>query len=331
MSSLNLPSLGLGGVAIGNGFQSLSDQRAEETLEAAWEAGIRYYDTSPWYGLGLSERRFGRFLRNQDRNDYLLSTKVGRVLTATDTPPETMWVNPSPFDYRYDYSAGAVRRSLEDSLQRLGVERIDYVFIHDLSPDHDDEYGEGTTWEDHFEVALDGAMPELTRMRDEGLIKGWGLGVNTIDPILRTLEAGHSADLFLSAIQYTLLDHQDSLNRLFPAIEESGAGLIVAAPFNSGLLAGQDHYNYGLETTREQRTRLGRIHELADNMGVDMVDACIQFSFAPKVVDTVLFGASKPEQVRASAAALDRKVPKEFWKVIRDEGLIDNRAPVPGD
>ena len=220
--------LGLGGVAIGNGFKVLSDKEAEQTLEAAWDAGIRYYDTSPWYGLGLSERRFGHFLHNKKRDDYILSTKVGRILTATDKIPETMWNDPSPFDYKYDYSAEAVRRSIEDSLQRMGVSRIDYVFIHDLSPDHNDEYKDGTTWLDHFEVARKGAMPELTKMREEGLIKGWGLGVNTIEPIIKTLEETDAdPDIFLSAIQYSMVDHKKSLDELFPAIEKHHVGLTI--------------------------------------------------------------------------------------------------------
>lgn len=328
MNHPDLPELALGGVAIGNGFRALSDEQSQATLQGAWEAGMRFFDTSPWYGLGLSERRFGHFLHNQNRDDYILSSKVGRLLTPSSNPPETMWVNPSPFDYRYDYSADAVRRSVEDSLQRLGVERLDYVFIHDLSPDHDGDYGEGVTWEDHFKVALEGAMPELTRMREEGLIKGWGLGVNTPDPVLKTLNAGADPDLFLSAIQYTLLDHEAPLSELFPAIEKSGAGLIIGAPFNSGLLAGHERYNYGSQLPREKASRIARIRELAQTMNVDLVAASLQFSHAPEAVDTVLFGASSPEQVRHSLEAFKQPVKPEFWQALKQEGLIDSRAPV---
>jgi hypothetical protein len=126
--------VGLGGVPIGNGFKPTTDAQAQGALEAAWAAGVRYFDTSPWYGLGLSERRFGHFLHNQKRDDYVLSTKVGRSLKASETLPGTMWKDPSPFSYEYDYTAAGVRRSVEDSLQRLGLSRIDIVFIHDLSP-----------------------------------------------------------------------------------------------------------------------------------------------------------------------------------------------------
>lgn len=322
--------LGLGGVAIGNGFKVMTDKEAEQTLEAAWDAGVRYYDTSPWYGLGLSERRFGHFLHNQKREDYILTTKVGRVLTATNKTPETMWKDPAPFDYKYDYSAEAVRRSIEDSLQRLGVERIDYVFIHDLSPDHNDEYEEGTTWLDHFEIAKKGAMPELTKMREEGLIKGWGLGVNTIEPIIKTLEeTDANPDLFLSAIQYSLVNHKKSLDELFPVIKKHEVGLIAAAPFNAGLLSGKDRYNYSGDMPEEKVKKLEGIKKIAKEHGVDLSTAALQFSYAPKIVNTVLAGASKPEQVRENFRAFEVKIPTEFWQDLKNKDLIDQRAEVP--
>ncbi|HKJ47723.1 MAG TPA: aldo/keto reductase [Christiangramia sp.] len=323
--------LGLGGVAIGNGFKVMSDKEAEQTLEAAWNAGIRYYDTSPWYGLGLSERRFGHFLHNKKREDYILTTKVGRVLTATNNIPETMWNEPAPFDYKYDYSAEAVRRSIEDSLQRLGIESIDYVFIHDLSPDHNDEYDEGTTWLDHFEVARTGAMPELTKMREEGLIKGWGLGVNTIEPIVKTLEETDAdPDIFLSAISYSLVDHKKALDELFPSIEKHDVGLIAAAPFNAGLLSGKDRYNYSGDMPEEKVKKLNGIKEIAQKHNVDLSTASLQFAYAPKIVNTVLAGASKPEQVQENAKAFDIKIPSQFWEDLKKENLIDERAEVPG-
>jgi len=329
MSQFKLPhKFGLGGVAIGNGFKELSDAEAEKTLEGAWEAGVRYYDTSPWYGLGLSERRFGHFLHNKKREDYVISTKVGRVLTATKNVPEVMWKNPSPFDYKYDYSAEAVRRSVEDSLQRLGIESIDYAFIHDLSPDHNDEYEEGTTWEDHFEVAKNGAMPELEKMKDEGLIKAWGLGVNTLEPILKTLEVA-KPDVFLSAIQYSIVEHKEAMERLLPAIANSDAALIVAAPFNAGLVSGQKRYNYGGEMPEDISNRYKKILKIAEKHNVDLVAASLQFSLAPKCVGTVLAGASKPEQVKQNMSALETKIPAEFWEELKAENLIEQKAEVP--
>jgi D-threo-aldose 1-dehydrogenase len=319
---------GLGGVAIGNGFKEISDAQAEETLKGAWEAGVRYYDTSPWYGLGLSERRFGHFLHTKKRDDYVLSTKVGRILTATNNIPKTMWKNPSPFAYKYDYSAKAVRRSVEDSLQRLGIERIDYAFIHDLSPDHNDEYEEGTTWEDHFDVAKNGAMPELEKMKKEGLIKAWGLGVNTIEPILKTLEVA-KPDVFLSAIQYSLVNHKDSLKRLLPAIAQSDATLINAAPFNAGLLAGQKRYNYSGEMPDDISDRYKKILKIAKKHNVDLIAASLQFSLAPKYVGTVLAGASKPDQVQENMNAFEKKIPSKFWSELKQDNLIEQKAEIP--
>lgn len=329
MGKLNLQfKFGLGGVAIGNGFKEISDEQAQKTLEAAWEAGVRYYDTSPWYGLGLSERRYGHFLHNKKRQDYVLSTKVGRVLKATKNVPETMWHNPSPFDYRYDYSAEAVRRSLEDSLQRLGISSIDYAFIHDLSPDHNEEYEKGTTWKDHFEIARTEAIPELEKMKKEGLIKAWGLGVNTIEPILKTMEVA-KPDVFLSAIQYSLVHHKDALKHLLPAIEKSGAALINAAPFNAGLLAGQKRYNYDGKMPEGIQERYQKILKIAKKYEVDLVAASLQFSLAPKAAGTVLAGASKPEQVKQNVKALEAKIPSEFWTELKQQNLIEKKAEIP--
>ncbi|UAB83703.1 aldo/keto reductase [Zunongwangia sp. SCSIO 43204] len=323
--NLKLEKLAFGGVAIGTGFNKIDDKQAGQALESAWESGIRQYDTSPWYGLGLSERRMGHFLKNKKREDYILSTKVGRLFTPTNNIPETQWVDPSPFDYRYDYTADGVRRSVEDSLQRLGVESINYAFIHDLSPDNNADLGD---WEEHFEIAKKGAMPELTKMREEGLIKGWGLGVNTVEPIIRTIDYA-DPDLFVSAIQYSMIDHKDSLDRLFPKVEESGVGLIVAAPFNAGLLSGQKRYNYAGEMPEDVDSRYKKMIKIADKYDVDLAKAAIQFSYAPKVVDTVLAGASKPYQNVENVKAFDVKIPKDFWVELKNEGLIDERCETP--
>ncbi len=320
---------GLGGVAIGNGFEVLSDEQAKKTLEAAWNAGVRYFDTSPWYGLGLSEKRFGNFLKNKNRDEYILTTKVGRVLSPTENVPETMWNEPLKNDYKYDYSAEAIQKSIQDSYDRMGIDRFDYVFIHDLSPDHNDEYDEGTTWEDHFEVAKRGAMPVLQQMKEDGKIKGWGLGVNTIEPILRTLNTEFEPDLFLSAISYSLIDHKKALDELIPAIEEHGCGLIAAAPFNAGLLSGKDRYNYGGEMPDEKVDKLNKTKKIAEKYNVDLSKASIQFSYAPDAVSCVLAGASKPEQVEENMKSFEYEIPSEFWKELKAEGIIDERAVVP--
>ncbi|MDX1719468.1 MAG: aldo/keto reductase, partial [Salegentibacter mishustinae] len=181
---------------------------------------------------------------------------------------------------------------------------------------------------DHFEVAKNGAMPELEKMKEEGLIKAWGLGVNTIDPILKTLEVA-KPDVFLSAIQYSLVHHKDALERLLPAIEKSEATLINAAPFNAGLLTGQKRYNYGGEMPEDISERYKKILKIAEKHKVNLVAASLQFSLAPKAADTVLVGASKPEQVQENVKALEEKIPAEFWSDLKQENLIEQKAEVP--
>ena len=178
---------GLGGVPFGNEFEVVSDEDAYKTLEAAWNAGVRYYDVSPWYGLGLGERRYGNFLHNKNRDSYVLSSKVGKLLKASphNDAKSNFPYSPSPNNVVFDYTADGVRRSIEDSLQRMGVSRLDIAFVHDLSSDNKLL---PTPWQEQFAIALDGAFPALSRMRDEGIIKGWGIGVNTPEPILRVMQ-----------------------------------------------------------------------------------------------------------------------------------------------
>src|SRR5271170_2574893 len=203
---------GLGGVPLGNEFAVVPDKDAYAILEAAWSAGVRYYDVSPWYGLGLAERRYGSFLHNKKRSEYVISSKVGKLLKASKTArnSELFPFSPSPNDVIFDYTASGVRRSIEDSLQRLGIDSLDIAFVHDLSPDN--KYLP-TSFEDQFSIASKGAFPELTRMREEGLIKGWGVGVNTPEPILRTMEVA-DPDVCLLASQYSLIDHKNALDQL---------------------------------------------------------------------------------------------------------------------
>ena len=167
---------GIGGVPLGNEFSVATDEDANAILEAAWSAGVRYYDVAPWYGLGLAERRFGYFLHNKNRSDYVLSSKVGKLLKASKTAPnrDLFPFSPSPNDVVFDYTGSGIRRSIEDSLQRLGIDSLDIAFVHDLSPDNKLL---PTSWEEQFKIATTGAFAELTRMRKEGIIKGWGLGL----------------------------------------------------------------------------------------------------------------------------------------------------------
>src|SRR6202042_2160388 len=196
---------GLGGVSLGNEFNKHTDKDAEATLEAAWAVGVRYFDVAPWYGFGLSERRFGHFLHNQKREDYLLSSKVGKLFKASknNKHAEIYPLSDSPNDIVYDYTADGVRRSIEDSLQRLGVDSLDVAFVHDISPDFA-FFPNG--WEEQYQIARKGAFPALSKMRDEGIIRAWGIGVNTPLPILKVMDDA-DPDVCLCARQYFFIDH----------------------------------------------------------------------------------------------------------------------------
>ncbi|TEU29233.1 aldo/keto reductase [Alkanindiges illinoisensis] len=318
--------LGLGGVAIGNGFTPTSDEAAQHTLQAAIDAGIRYFDTSPWYGLGLSERRFGHALHTLKAEHYTLSTKVGRVLTATHQIPDTMWTDPAPFDYRYDYSANGVRRSIEDSLQRLGVSQIDIVYIHDLSPDNEKDLG--MPWEQRFEEAVKGAMPELSRMREEGIIKAWGFGVNSPEPVLKALEVA-DPDIFLLACQYSLLDHSRALHETLPKIAEKGASAVIGSPLLAGYLGGRERYLYDGTIPEWAPGKRARVQRVLDEYGIDLRTASLQFAEAHPAVAAIIPGARTAAQVEANVQSLGVEIPQSFWDELKSEKLIEIDAPVP--
>src|ERR1700729_3213708 len=272
---------GLGGVPFGNEFAFVTDEVAYATIEAAWGAGVRYYDTSPWYGLGLAERRLGTFLRKQNRGEYVLSSKVGKLLTASrkNNAHEYFPFTPSPNNLRYDYTADGVKRSIEDSLQRLGVDALDIVFVHDLSPDNPWLPG---PWEDQFEIARKGAFPALSRMREEGTIKGWGLGVNPPEPILKLLD-GADANVCLLARQYSLVDHANALHEVFPKARERGMAFVIGSSLNAGFISGSARFNYGKDNYKippEAIEKRDRLRAVAARHGVDLLTAALQFSSA---------------------------------------------------
>ncbi len=319
--------IGFGGVALGNGFNHNPDIQCLQTMEAAWDAGVRFYDTSPWYGLGISERRMGMFLKDQRREDFVVSTKIGRILHPHDDfrMEHGLWKGRLNFSYQYDYTAGGVRKSIEDSLQRLGISSLDIVFIHDLSPDNGDMKAD---WVNYFDIAAKGAMPELTRMREEGLIKAWGFGVNTIAPILKAIEVA-DPDIFLSACQYSLIHHKDDLNQLFPKLTDRDISIVVGAPLCGGFLSGKDRYLYGSGFPAGVKEKLAALQRVAANHSVDLRTAALQFSAAPDVVSSVIPGASNPQQARENAASFAARIPAGFWEELKHENLIEANAPVP--
>jgi D-threo-aldose 1-dehydrogenase len=221
-----------------------------------------------------------------------------------------------------------VRRSIEDSLQRLGIDSIDIAFVHDISSDN--KYLP-TPWPEQFAIAQKGAFPELTRMREEGLIKGWGIGVNTPEPILRLLEVA-DPDICLLASQYSLIDHKNALDQVFPAARAKNVSFVVGSSLNAGFISGSPRYNYGKDSYKippallEKRKRL---REVAGNFGVDLRTAALQFSAAPDVAAALVVGCRSEQQILADYTSMQTKVPPEFWTELKTQKLIEQNAPTP--
>jgi D-threo-aldose 1-dehydrogenase len=322
---------GLGGVPFGNEFEVVTDEDAMKTLEASWNAGVRYFDVSPWYGLGLAERRYGMFLHNQPRDTYLISTKVGKLLKAAprNHSKELFPYGNSPNDVVFDYTADGVRRSIEDSLQRLGIDHIDVVFVHDISSDN---VLLPKPWPEEFAIALKGAFPALSQMRDEGIIKAWGIGVNAPEPILRVMQES-DPDVCLLASQYSLIDHANALNNVFPVARQHGVSFVVGSSLNAGFISGSPRYNYGKNSWNISRAHLAKREQLravANQFGVDLRTAALQFSAAPDVAVSLIVGAHTEAQVLANATSMKAVVPATFWTELKRQNLIEQNAPVPG-
>ena len=315
--------IGFGGAPLGNMFERVSDENARATLEAAWDAGIRYFDTAPEYGPGISEHRFGEVLRNKPRDEYVLSTKVGRLLRADATKggQHGPFVAGLPFRVDYDYSADGVRRSIEDSLQRLGLARIDVAYIHDCAED-----AHGEHWLEVFDTAMKGAAVALTRLREEGTIRGWGLGVNRVEPCVMAL-ARADPDVFLLAGRYSLLN-QPALDEFFPRCQERGVHVVVGGPYNSGLIAGGRTFEYQ-EASAEKVAARDRLAAIAGRHGVDLRAAALQFCAAHPVVASVIPGTKNPQRVRENLALMNQPIPAGFWAELKAEKLLPDNAPPP--
>jgi D-threo-aldose 1-dehydrogenase len=304
---------GLGGVPLGNEFNFISARDAAAVLEAAWIAGMRYYDVSPWYGLGMAERRFGSVLHAMDRSQYVLSSKVGKLLKASKNNDHNKYFPHagSPNDLDFDYTADGARRSIEDSLQRLGIDNLDVVFVHDLSPDN--PYLP-TPWEQQFELATKGAFPALTRMREEGIIKAWGLGVNSREPILKAIEIA-DLDVCLFASQNSLIDHKFTLEHVIPAAREKRVSLVMGPSLNAGFISGSPRFNYGKENYQILSERIAkgeRLREVADKHGVDLRTVALQFSAACEMAVALVVGASSAHQIAEDSNSMHAKIPSEF-------------------
>ncbi|SFK48225.1 D-threo-aldose 1-dehydrogenase [Sphingomonas sp. NFR04] len=325
--------LGFGAAPLGNMFRAIPEEEALATVEAAWQDGIRYFDNAPFYGAGLAELRMGAALKDKPRDDYVISTKVGRIVLDELEPGARdngekgdVFAHGRPNKVINDYSADATLRSIEDSLKRLQTDRIDIIWVHDVAQDF---YGDA--WLEQFESARKGAFKVLDRLKDEGVIKAWGLGVNRVEPIELLLDLDDpQPDGSLLAGRYTLLDHGRALQRLMPRALERDLGIVVGGPYSSGVLVGGPNFEYA-PADAEILAKVAAIKQLASRYGISMKAAGLQFALAHPAVAAVIPGASRPARIAEDRAALLEHVPPQFWAALRDAGLIDPAAPLPLD
>ena len=326
--------IGFGTAPLGNMFRAVPEAEAHATVRAAWAQGTRYFDTAPFYGAGLAELRLGALLAREPRDSFVISTKVGRVILdeVEDPADRDLGEKAGVFaagranKIQLDYSADGTRRSIEGSLERLGLSRVDVVWVHDVAQDF-----HGDQWLARFEEARVGAFRALSRLRDEGVIKAWGLGVNRTEPCELLLDLQEfKPDGFLLAGRYTMLDHAHALDRLMPAALQHGAEIVVGGPYSSGVLAGGNTFEYQAATPMIL-AKVERMREIARLHGVSLKAAALHFCLAHPAVAAVIPGASRPSRVAEDHAALAETVPGAFWRELRKQGLVDPRAPLPID
>ena len=316
-TGLRVTRLGLGGAALGGLFTNVSEDAAIQTVERGFELGVRYFDTAPLYGHGKSERFFGQTLPGMPRGDFILSTKVGRVLNPVETAQETdIYVNLPPFQPVFDFSRDGVLRSLEESLQRLGLDRVDIALIHD--PD------------DHYPQAISEAFPALAELRSQGVVKAIGVGMNQWQTLGRFAQDG-DFDCFLLAGRYTLLD-QSGLAELLPLCQQKRISIILGGPYNSGILAsdlspGATYFYQEASPAVLERAR--RLKAACDRHGVPLPAAALQFGLAHPAVAATIPGARSTSEVEQNLEMVAFPVPADLWADMRDEGLIPTDAPTP--
>lgn len=318
-SGLQVTRLGLGCAAIGGLYGDIPDDQATQVVHKALDLGLNLFDTAPLYGSGKSEERLGRALRDVPRDSYVLASKVGRLLVASDDDQRdgSIFDNPPPFKPVFDFSYDGVMRSFEDSLKRLGVDRIDILHIHD--PDA------------HWKEAIEGAYPALERLRSEGVISAVSAGMNQWEMLARFAREG-DFDCFLLAGRYSLLD-QSALDELLPLCTEKNIGIMAGGTYNSGILAKGAKpgatYNYG-EAPTDIMQKAQAIEAVAERHGVDVKAAASQFVFAHPAITCIIPGTRQPARVEENFNLLIDEIPSAFWDDLRAENLVHESAPLPG-
>lgn len=322
---LALTRLGLGCAQLGGLYQPMDDVEARTLVDAAWDLGIRYFDTAPYYGFTLSEHRLGAALRGRARDACVVSTKAGRLMIPDPgvRPGEGGWAAPLPYRPHFDYTHDAILRSHEDSLQRLKMDRVDILYVHDIgavthgarAPFYWDQLTRG------------GGLRALVRLREEGAIRAFGLGVNEWQAAVAAMEEC-ALDCVLLAGRYTLLE-QTALEPMMDRCARTGTAVVIGGPFNSGILAGTNKFNYD-DAPREVVERVEAISALCRQYDAPLAAAALQFPMAHPAVVSCIPGAQHSAQLRQNAAWFSQPLPGGLWQALADAGLVAPRAPLPG-
>ena len=324
-TSLQVTTLGLGTATMGGSRIKITQAVGQAIVGAAWDAGVRYFDTAPFYGVGAAEHRVGDELRDKNRDDWVLSTKVGRLLRPkTDTTPSPDGrLSPMPFKVLYDYGYDGIMRSVEDSYQRLGLARIDILYVHDIGA-----YQHGKELNAVYLTQLrDSGYKALDELRRTGVVSAIGIGVNESQVLIDALGFG-DWDAFLLAGRYTLLE-QAPLDDLIPLCVARGTSLVIGGPLNSGILAGRDTWNY--ETAPpEIVARVRKLDAVCKSHNVPLAAAALQFPLGHSVVAAVIPGPRDAAEFVANLPLFRMKIPAGLWSDLRQEGLLHPNAPVPG-
>ena len=315
-----IDALGLGGAPLGGNFVDLDYAQAADLIRAAKDAGISYFDTAPWYGFGRSERVMGDMLRS---TEYVLSDKVGRLLHpgAVANPMDFGMIDPLPFHVVYDYGYDGIMRAYEDNLQRLGLDRIDILFAHDIGVfQHGEENAR------HFQDLEEGGYRAMDELRKAGDVKAIGVGVNENEACMDALGIG-DWDVFLLAGRYTLLE-QTPLDTLFPACHAAGTSIICGGPFNSGILVGRETWNYA-KAPADVIEKARAISAVANAFEIPLAAAALQFPLFNDIVSSVIPGPRNKDELSQILEWFQTPIPQEFWAILKSKRLLDEAAPVP--
>ena len=327
-TNIHLSSLGFGAAPIGDLFENLDERSCYDILENAFNSNFNLFDTSPFYGNGLSEHRTGNFLKTVEEESYFLSTKVGRYLTPEKNQKidRGAWAGGLNFKLNLDYSYDGVMRSFEQSLLRLAVSKIDICLIHDV-----DKFTFGNEVDYYFKLAMNGAYKAIQKLKEEKVIKAIGVGLNDADICAKFANEG-DFDCMVLAGRYSLLEHESALNDFFPIVDKQNIGIILAGVFNSGILAkgiGDNvTYNYD-KIPNHIREKYIIVSEVCDRYNVPVPAAALQFSYANKLISSMILGLDRLEQIKQNISFFNHIIPKDLWKELIEKKIIDERCPIP--